>query len=385
MLQPSWLVVERLRTNSIREVLHVSSNHHPTSGLASHTSAGFKQEFSESQLELIDAGVIMGIETSCDETAVAILAGTDVVASVIQSQVDIHASFGGVVPELAARAHDQAILATIEAALAEAKLNLGDLDAIAVTNGPGLPGALMVGVGSAQGLALGAHLPLYPVDHMEGHLFAAALEGPVALPALVLLVSGGHTEMIAVDAPGSYRLVGRTKDDAAGEAFDKVARLLDLGYPGGPAIERAVRDAPPPAIDFPRGLRNEGLDFSFSGLKTAVMSFVRTHPEVGVTEIAAAFQVAAIDALVIKVERALSLDSYASVVIGGGVAANELLRTRIGQVAAGHGVIAAIPAKRYCTDNGAMIAAAAAFHRSIGDMGVVCIDADPQRTLIDLA
>ncbi|WP_276969880.1 tRNA (adenosine(37)-N6)-threonylcarbamoyltransferase complex transferase subunit TsaD [Ferrimicrobium acidiphilum] len=363
----------------------MSSNHHPTSGLASHTSAGFKQEFSESQLELIDAGVIMGIETSCDETAVAILAGTDVVASVIQSQVDIHASFGGVVPELAARAHDQAILATIEAALAEAKLNLGDLDAIAVTNGPGLPGALMVGVGSAQGLALGAHLPLYPVDHMEGHLFAAALEGPVALPALVLLVSGGHTEMIAVDAPGSYRLVGRTKDDAAGEAFDKVARLLDLGYPGGPAIERAVRDAPPPAIDFPRGLRSEGLDFSFSGLKTAVMSFVRTHPEVGVTEIAAAFQVAAIDALVIKVERALSLDSYASVVIGGGVAANELLRTRIGQVAAGHGVIAAIPAKRYCTDNGAMIAAAAAFHRSIGDMGVVCIDADPQRTLIDLA
>jgi N6-L-threonylcarbamoyladenine synthase len=348
-------------------------------------SAGSERECSGSQLKLVDAGVIMGIETSCDETAVAILSGTEVVASVIQSQVDIHASFGGVVPELAARAHDQAMLATIGAALAEAQLSLEDLDAIAVTNGPGLPGALMVGVGSAQGLALGRHLPLYPIDHMEGHLFAASLEAPVALPALVLLVSGGHTEMIAVDAPGSYRLIGRTKDDAAGEAFDKVARLLDLGYPGGPAIERVARDAPPPTVSFPRGLRREGLDFSFSGLKTAVMSFVRTHPEVAAIEIATAFQIAAIDALVIKVERALSLGSYASVVIGGGVAANELLRTRIRQLAAGSGVIAAIPAKRYCTDNGAMIAAAAAFHRSLGEPGSVCFDADPQRTLIDRA
>lgn len=349
----------------------------------SEASTGVGQQSSRLKLELMDAGVIMGIETSCDETAVAILAGTQVVASVIRSQVAIHASFGGVVPELAARAHDQAMLTTIAAALAEADCGLADLDAIAVTNGPGLPGALMVGVGSAQGLALGRGLPLYPIDHMEGHLFAASLESPVALPALVLLVSGGHTEMIAVDAPGSYRLVGRTKDDAAGEAFDKVARLLDLGYPGGPAIESVARDLPSPTLDFPRGLRAEGLDFSFSGLKTAVMSFVRTHPEVTATDIATAFQIAAIDSLVIKVERALSLASYASVVIGGGVAANQLLRTRIGQLAASQGVIACIPAKRYCTDNGAMIAAAAAFHRSLGDPGTACFDADPQRSLID--
>ncbi|WP_298208897.1 tRNA (adenosine(37)-N6)-threonylcarbamoyltransferase complex transferase subunit TsaD [Ferrimicrobium sp.] len=337
------------------------------------------------QLRIVDAGVILGIETSCDETAVAVLSGDKVLSSIIESQIEIHASFGGVVPELAARAHDHAILTAIRAALDEAGLSLDQLDAVAVTNGPGLPGALMVGVGSAQGLALGRHLPLYPVDHMEGHLFAAALEAPVDLPALVLLVSGGHTEMIRVDAPGSYRLIGRTKDDAAGEAFDKVARLLDLGYPGGPAIERVARDAPLPTISFPRGLRGEGLDFSFSGLKTAVMSFVRTHPEVGSVEIATAFQIAAIDSLVIKVDRALSLERYASVVLGGGVAANELLRTRIRQVAADHGVVGAIPAKRYCTDNGAMIAAAAAFHRASGDPGVIAIDADPGRTLIDPA
>ncbi|WP_298343293.1 tRNA (adenosine(37)-N6)-threonylcarbamoyltransferase complex transferase subunit TsaD [Ferrimicrobium sp.] len=335
------------------------------------------------QLRLVDAGVILGIETSCDETAVAVLSGTTVLSSIIQSQIEIHASFGGVVPELAARAHDHAILTTIRTALDEAHLGLDQLDAIAVTNGPGLPGALMVGVGSAQGLALGRHLPLYPVDHMEGHLFAAALEAPVELPALVLLVSGGHTEMIRVEAPGVYRLIGRTKDDAAGEAFDKVARLLDLGYPGGPAIERVAQEAPVPSISFPRGLRGEGLDFSFSGLKTAVMSFVRTHPEVGAVEIATAFQIAAVDALVIKVDRALSLAPYASVVLGGGVAANELLRTRIRQVAADRGIVGAIPAKRYCTDNGAMIAAAAAFHRSMGDPGVSAVDADPGRTLIE--
>jgi N6-L-threonylcarbamoyladenine synthase len=339
-------------------------------------------EHEPSTLALADAGVILGIETSCDDTAVAVLAGTEVLASVIHSQVAIHASFGGVVPELAARAHDQAILTTITRALSEAQLSLGDLDAIAVTNGPGLPGALMVGVGSAQGLALGQGLPLYPVDHMEGHLFAAALEAPVMLPALVLLVSGGHTEMIAVDAPGRYRLIGRTKDDAAGEAFDKVARLLDLGYPGGPAIEQAVGKMVPQELSFPRGLRGEGLDFSFSGLKTAVMSFVRTHPEVDILEIASAFQLAAVDALMIKVERALGEAPYASLVIGGGVAANELLRTRIRTLAESYGVVHAIPAKRYCTDNGAMIAAAAAFHRSQGDPGVVAVDADPQRTLI---
>jgi N6-L-threonylcarbamoyladenine synthase len=213
---------------------------------------------SDARLALVDAGIILGIETSCDETAVAVLAGTQVRSSLIHSQVEIHASFGGVVPELAARAHDQAILVTIAAALDEAQMTLDDLDAVAVTNGPGLLGALMVGVASAQGLALGRSLPLYPIDHMEGHLFAAALEAPVPLPALVLLVSGGHTEMIAVAAPGRYRLVGRTKDDAAGEAFYKVARLLDLGYPGGPAIERVATGAAAPVVAFPRGLRGEG-------------------------------------------------------------------------------------------------------------------------------
>ncbi|MEX6428486.1 tRNA (adenosine(37)-N6)-threonylcarbamoyltransferase complex transferase subunit TsaD [Ferrimicrobium acidiphilum] len=348
---------------------------------ASNSEVAFSSE-TPSTLSLVDAGVILGIETSCDETAVAVLAGTEVRSSIIHSQVEIHASFGGVVPELAARAHDQAILETVGRALVDAGLGLEDLDAIAVTNGPGLPGALMVGVASAQGLALGRGLPLYPVDHMEGHLFAAALEAAVALPALVLLVSGGHTEMIAVESPGRYRLVGRTKDDAAGEAFDKIARLLDLGYPGGPAIERAAAGEVDPDLVFPRGMRSEGLDFSFSGLKTSVMSFVRTHPEVGVTPIATAFQLAAIDSLMIKVERALSMAPYASLVIGGGVAANELLRDRVREAAKVYGIASAIPSKRYCTDNGAMIAAAAAFHRSLGDPGVVAVDADPQRMLI---
>lgn len=213
------------------------------------------------RLEIPAIGTVLGIETSCDETAIAVVRGDRVRSSVIRSQVEIHGAYGGVVPELAARAHDAAMLATLERALAEAEVALAEIDAIAVTTGPGLPGALMVGIATAQGLSVATGIPMIGVDHMEGHLFAAALEGPVPLPALVLLVSGGHTELVAVDAPGSYRVLGRTRDDAAGEAFDKVARLLGLGYPGGPAIERASEGADPHGLAFPRGMPQDGLEF----------------------------------------------------------------------------------------------------------------------------
>jgi N6-L-threonylcarbamoyladenine synthase len=335
------------------------------------------------RLEIPAVGRVLGIETSCDETAVAVVDGDRIRSSVIRSQVEIHEAYGGVVPELAARAHDAAMLATLERALADAALTLGEIDAIAVTTGPGLPGALMVGIATAQGLSVATGIPMIGVDHMEGHLFAAALEGPVPLPALVLLVSGGHTELVAVDAPGAYRVLGRTRDDAAGEAFDKVARLLGLGYPGGPAIEEASEGVEPGGLSFPRGMPQEGLEFSFSGVKTAVARFVASHPEVPAGVIAAAFQQAAVDALVVKVGQALAGERFRSVAIGGGVAANSLLRARIGALADDAGVAARIPARRLCTDNGAMIAAAASFHLARGDAPSLVADPEPSRMLVD--
>lgn len=307
-----------------------------------------------------DATVVLGIETSCDETAAAIvMGGTDVLSSVVSSQIDIHAKFGGVVPEIASRAHLELIRPVVAEALGTAHIHHERIDAVAVTVGPGLIGALLVGVAAAKATAFALDVPLIGVNHLEAHLYAALLDDPnLEFPAVVLLVSGGNTLLLFMDGPGSYRLLGATIDDAAGEAFDKVARFLDLGYPGGPAVDLAAQRGDPRAIEFPRAMLHDGLDFSFSGLKTAVMNHVRKHPDVSSEDVAAGFQAAVVDVLVTKLMRAARETSARSVVLGGGVAANSLLRSEVERLAAAEGFRVALPSRAMCTDNAAMIAAA---------------------------
>jgi N6-L-threonylcarbamoyladenine synthase len=303
---------------------------------------------------------ILGIETSCDETAAAVVVdGREVLSSVVSSQVDLHARFGGVVPEIASRAHVELIGPVIADALGEAGLELNDVDAVAACNGPGLAGALLVGVSAGKALALVTGKPYVQVNHLEAHLYAAWLEAPELEPPLVVLVaSGGHTLLVVMDGHGRYRVVGQTVDDAAGEAFDKVARFLGLGYPGGPAIDRLANEGDPEAIAFPRAMRGEP-DFSFSGLKTAVVNHVRHHPDADVRDVAASFQAAAVDQLVDKLAAAADEAGATTVVIGGGVAANSLLRMRVEALAASTGRAAFLPPLELCTDNAAMIAATA--------------------------
>lgn len=310
---------------------------------------------------------ILALETSCDETAGALLEGREVLASVVLSQTEIHASYGGVVPELAARSHDEVITRVWQEVLKQAGVSLESCDAIAVTKGPGLPGALMVGVATAGGLSRASGVPLYGIDHLEGHLFAATLVAPVELPAVVLLVSGGHSQIVLVAAPGKYVLAGETVDDAVGEAFDKVARLLGLGYPGGPEIQRAAVTGDPEAINFPRAMRDRGLNLSFSGLKTAVRTYLESHRGASVADVAASFQEAIVDVLVTKVSRTIDAQTK-SIVLGGGVGANGPLRTRLSELALKRGLVAVIPPVELCTDNAAMIAAAASFHIARGDV-----------------
>ncbi len=305
--------------------------------------------------------VILAIETSCDETAAAVIGnGSEVLANVVSSQIDLHAEFGGVVPEVASRAHLELLEVVIAQALREAGVGFDDLDAIAATHGPGLVGALLVGVSAAKGLALTLGIPYVGVNHMEGHLFATTLERPdLEFPLVVLLVSGGHTLIVHVTEPGRYAVLGSTIDDAAGEAFDKVARYLGLGYPGGPVIDRLAREGDPEAIAFPRAMRGEGFDFSFSGVKTAVVNHVRKHPEATDADVAASFQAAVVDVLVAKTLRAAVSVGARSVCLGGGVAANSLLRERFAAAATEAGLVALVPARVFCTDNAAMIGAAA--------------------------
>ena len=250
--------------------------------------------------------LVLGIETSCDETAAAlVMGGSDVVSSVVSSQIDLHVPYGGVVPEIASRAHLDLLNPVIARAIVEAGVDERRIDAVACTIGPGLIGALLVGVSAAKALALAWDVPFVGVNHLEAHLYAAFLDDPtIELPIVVLLVSGGHTMLVEMRDPGRYRLLGQTIDDAAGEAFDKVARFLGLGYPGGPAIERVAADGDPTAIDFPRAMRNDGLDFSFCGLKTAVMNHVRANPDADTADVAASFQAAVVDVLVLKARRA---------------------------------------------------------------------------------
>ena len=303
---------------------------------------------------------ILGIETSCDETAAAVVLGGHVVrSSVVSSQVDIHARYGGVVPEIASRAHVDLLTPVIAEALVEAGVDGPDLDAVAATVGPGLVGSLLVGVSTAKALALVWDVPFVAVNHLEAHLYAAMVEDPgLELPLVVLLVSGGHTMLVAMEGHGRYRLLGSTLDDAAGEAFDKVARYLGLGYPGGPAIDRIAMEGDPEAIAFPRAMRNEGLDFSFSGLKTAVVNHVRKHPEANTADVAASFQEAVVDVLVAKARRAATEIGAKGLVLGGGVAANSQLRERFLSACVTDGVHGFLPSRSMCTDNAAMVAAA---------------------------
>ncbi|HWH25803.1 MAG TPA: tRNA (adenosine(37)-N6)-threonylcarbamoyltransferase complex transferase subunit TsaD [Pseudolysinimonas sp.] len=320
------------------------------------------------------APLVLGIETSCDETGIGIVRGTELLANVIASSMDEHARYGGVVPEIAARAHLEALQPTLQAALAEAGVTLAELDAIAVTSGPGLAGALMVGVGAAKALALSLDLPLYAVNHLVGHVGADLLHelgaesAPLELPTVALLVSGGHTSLLLVrDLTGDVELLGETIDDAAGEAFDKVARLLGLPYPGGPQIDRAAADGDPTAIRFPRGLtaakdqEKHRYDFSFSGLKTSVARWVEAERaagrEVPVADVAASFRDAVVDVLTAKAIAACRELGIPRLLLGGGVVANSQLRKVATDRAAEAGVELRIPPLALCTDNGAMIAA----------------------------
>jgi tRNA N6-adenosine threonylcarbamoyltransferase len=301
---------------------------------------------------------VLGIETSCDETAAAVVVeGRNVLSSVVSSQVDLHARFGGVVPEIASRAHVDVINPVVAEALVSGGVEAPD--AVAATVGPGLIGALLVGVSAAKALALVWGVPFVGVNHLEGHLYASLLEDPsLQLPAVVLLVSGGHTLLIEMQDHGRYRLLGSTIDDAAGEAFDKVARFLGLGYPGGPAIDRISAEGDPDAIAFPRAMRDEGYDFSFSGIKTSVVRYVRSHPEVSTADVAASFQAAVVDVLVAKARRAAAQLDAPGVCLAGGVAANSLLREKLAAACEEDGRRAFLPSRAMCTDNAAMIAAA---------------------------
>ena len=291
------------------------------------------------------------------------MGGSDVVSSVVSSQIELHASFGGVVPEIASRAHLDLLNPVIARAFVEAGVDDRRVDAVACTIGPGLIGALLVGVSAAKALALAWDVPFVGVNHLEAHLYAALLDDPtIELPIVVLLVSGGHTMLVEMRELGRYRLLGQTIDDAAGEAFDKVARYLGLGYPGGPAIERAAADGRPDAIAFPRALLNDGLDFSFSGLKTAVMNHVRAHPDVSTADVAASFQAAVVDVLVAKARRAAAEVGAKGIALGGGVAANSKLREDVLDACAADGLRGYLPSRAMCTDNAAMIAAAG-WHR----------------------
>jgi N6-L-threonylcarbamoyladenine synthase len=308
---------------------------------------------------------ILAIETSCDETAAAVVEdGRRLLSSVVSSQTDIHKAFGGVVPEVASRAHVELLGPVVDEAMARAGTGPEDLGAVAATIGPGLIGSLLVGVSAAKAYAWAWQLPFVGVNHMEGHLHAAFLEDPaLSLPTVVLLVSGGHTLLICMQHDGDghveYRLLGQTIDDAAGEAFDKVARFLGLGYPGGPVIERLAQGGDPAAVAFPRGLVGGGYDFSFSGLKTSVVRYVRAHPDVPLEDVAASFQEAVVDVLASKARKAASAVAARAVCIGGGVAANGPLRERVKQFCADDGLTAFIPSRAMCTDNAAMIGATA--------------------------
>jgi N6-L-threonylcarbamoyladenine synthase len=315
----------------------------------------------------MDLNVILALETSCDDTCAAVLDGSLMLANTISSQAAAHAQFGGVVPEVASRHHLELTTLVVEAALQEAGVTLDQIEAAAVTVGPGLIGALLVGVSVAKAIAAPRRLPLFAVDHLQGHVAANFLEPePLEPPFLCLVASGGHTLLAGVREHSGYELLGQTLDDAAGEAFDKVARMLGLGYPGGPALERLARDGDPAAFEMPVAMsRNPGLDFSFSGLKTALVYLCRDLGPEGVDErradLAASFQTAAVSQLVAKLERALKQGDWGAVALGGGVAANGPLREAVRELCERRSMRLKLVPPALCTDNAAMIGSAARF------------------------
>ncbi len=328
--------------------------------------------------------LVLGIETSCDDTAAAVTSGLTLRSSVVSSQW-VHAQFGGVVPELASRAHQQLIVPIVRAALEEAQVQPNELDAVAVTYGPGLAGSLLVGLSFAKTLALGLGIPLIGVNHLEGHIYSAQIAPPGApFPYLCLIVSGGHTQLVVVDEGFSHHILGTTRDDAAGEAFDKVAKLLGLGYPGGPEIDRIARDGNPAFHAFPRP-RLGKYEFSFSGLKTSVLyylnalvpedraAFMASH----LTDICASFQRAIVDVLVAAVREAVEETGIRHVAIVGGVSANSALRAAAHQSAADHGFSLYIPPLAYCMDNAAMIAITGHYKHNAGIHSPLTLTASP--------
>ena len=335
--------------------------------------------------------LVLGIETSCDETAAALVADGRVVRSnIIGSQHEHHRPYGGVVPEIAARAHLELLLPVLDRALDEGGARYDDLDAVAVTHGPGLVGALLVGVAAAKSLALAQSVPLIGVNHLEGHVYAAQLEyGALEPPVVSLVVSGGHTSIVLLDEDGTFQALGQTIDDAAGEAFDKVARYLGLAYPGGPEIDRLSDDGDPAAIAFPRALRGRAYDFSLSGLKTAVVREVQRREATGepvhVPDVAASFQEAIVDVAVDKTVRAARERGVEQVAIVGGVAANRRLRARMAEACREQGLRLLAPSPQLCTDNGAMIAAAGANRLAAGERGALDLGVDPNLAFAEAA
>ncbi len=331
---------------------------------------------------------VLGIETSCDETAVAVVdEGRTVLANLIASQTDLHARFGGVVPEIASRAHVEALNPLMDDAMTEAGCRFADIDGVAVTIGPGLVGALLVGIAAAKAVALATAADLIGVNHLEGHVYANFIEhGPPDPPYVCLVVSGGHTMLVHMPEEHRYEILGQTMDDAAGEAFDKIARFMDLGFPGGPALDRLARQGDPSAIAFPRAMIDSGdYGFSLSGLKTAVLRYVKAEQAAGRTidpaDLAASFQEAIVDVQVVKTITAAREKSVHAVLLGGGVVANTRLRERMEKAGAEAGIRLLFPSLELCTDNAAMIAVAGASRLARGERTGFDVAADPAMEL----
>ncbi|MEA4882683.1 MAG: tRNA (adenosine(37)-N6)-threonylcarbamoyltransferase complex transferase subunit TsaD [Clostridia bacterium] len=331
-----------------------------------------------------DEALVLGIETSCDETSAALVrGGRELLSCVISSQVEVHRRFGGVVPEIASRRHVEAVIPVIEQALERAGIGLAQTGAVAVTSGPGLVGALLVGLSAAKGIAYSIGAPLVCVNHIEGHIYANFLAHPgLEPPILCLTVSGGHTQLIAMRAHGAYETLGRTRDDAAGETFDKVARVMGLPYPGGPELEKLAREGDPEAIPFtlPQ-VHGSPFDFSFSGLKTAVINYlhsgVQRGEDVNLADVAAGFQRAAISHLVSKIVPAVAMTGMRTLAVSGGVSANAALRSALNDLASKHGINVVFPPLELCTDNAAMIASAGYYRLIRGDVSSLSANAVP--------
>ncbi len=324
---------------------------------------------------------ILGIETSCDETAIGVVEdGEHLLSNIVASQVELHATYGGVVPEVASREHVGAIIPALDEALAQAGCTMGEIDGVAATYGPGLAGALLVGWNFAKALAFAHEKPLIAVNHLEGHIYAAWMdrEESAEFPALVLIVSGGHSDVVLMEAHGQYRRLGQTVDDAAGEAFDKVARLLGLGFPGGPAIDKLARTSSGASLKLPRAKLDRPYDFSFSGLKTKVQQIVRGENPPETAELAAAFQESVVDSLVTKAVAAADEHEVRQVILSGGVAANSKLRVDLAERSR---VPVLVPPPVLCTDNGAMIAACGYYRLEAGDVAKLDTDVAPGLTI----